>query len=102
MSIGEDNSSDALGYVYSSSPPHIDTHSQPGSTGAVSLEAATQLDYMDFRFEMNNTCQQKVEDEAESKEIIYCNTILLLQEIHVWNRLRKLELILPSMEEARC
>ena len=44
MSIGEENSSDALGYVYISSPPHINTHSQPGSTGAVSLEAATQWD----------------------------------------------------------
>lgn len=59
MSIGEDNSSDALGYVYSSSPPHIDIHSQPGSITAVSLEAATQLDSMDFRLEMNNTFQQK-------------------------------------------
>ena len=68
MSIGEDNSSDALGYVYSSSPPHIDTHSQPGSTGAVSLEAATQLDSMDFRFEMNNTCQQKQKMKLSQKK----------------------------------
>lgn len=59
MSIGDDNSSDALGYVYSSSPPHIDIHSQPGSNTAVSLETATQLDSIDFRLEMNNTCQQK-------------------------------------------
>lgn len=68
MSIGEDNSSDALGYVYSSSPPHIDIHSQPGSTGTVSLEAATQLDSMDFRFEMNNTCQQKQKMKLSQKK----------------------------------
>jgi len=68
MSIGEDNSSDALGYVYISSPPHIDTHSQPGSTSTVSLEAATQLDSMDFRFEMNNTCQQKQKMKLSQKK----------------------------------
>lgn len=49
MIIEEENSSNSLGYIYISIPPHIDIHSKPGRITTFSLETTTQIDSMDFR-----------------------------------------------------